>query len=46
MALWFLDITLVEELHEMSLQSYGGTSSCRDRGGIESALGAAQNAYY
>lgn len=43
---FFLDMALVDELHERSLTLYGGTSGCRDRGGVESAMGAAQAAYY
>lgn len=43
---WFLDIVQVEELHEASLEAYGGTSGCRDRGMVESSLGAAQNTYF
>jgi death on curing protein len=43
---WFLDIGQVDELHEASLKAYGGTSGCRDRGLVESALGAAQNTFF
>ena len=42
----FLDLPQVEELHEASLEAYGGTSGCRDIGLVESALGAAKNAFY
>jgi len=42
----FLSIRQVEELHEASLQAYGGTSGCRDVGLVESALGAAQSTYF
>lgn len=43
---WFLTMDEVDDLHEASLKAYGGTSGCRDRGLIESALGAAMNTYF
>ena len=43
---WFLDFSLVNELHERSLQAYGGSSGCRDRGAVESALGAAEATFF
>ncbi len=42
----FLDFAVIEELHQASLETYGGSAGIRDRGLIESALGSAQNAYY
>ncbi len=42
----FLSMELVDDLHAESLKDYGGTAGVRDREGIESALGAAQNAWF
>ncbi len=42
----FLTLRQVEHLHERSLREYHGTAGCRDLGGVESAMGAAQNAYF
>jgi death-on-curing protein len=38
----FLSWEVVEQLHDDSLQLWGGTPGVRDRGQLESALGAAQ----
>ncbi len=42
----FLDFDVVEEIHEASLEAYGGSSGIRDRGLIESALGSAMNVFF
>ncbi len=42
----FLDFKHIEEIHEASLQAYGGISGIRDKGLIESALGSAVNTLY
>jgi death-on-curing protein len=42
----FLDFDLVEEIHEASLEVYGGTPGIRDKGLIESAIGSAMNTFY
>ena len=42
----FLSFEDVLEIHEDSLQAYGGSSGLRDQGMVESALGSAQNAFY
>jgi len=38
----FLSWEIVEQLHDESLRLWGGTSGVRDRGQVDSALGAAQ----
>ena len=43
---FFLDFNLIEDIHQASLEAYGGLSGIRDRGLIESALGAAINTFY
>ena len=42
----FLSFAQVQELHARSLALYGGSDGIRDRGQIESALGAAESAYW
>ena len=42
----FLDFDIVEILHAESLNAYGGSPGIRDRGLVESALGAALNVYH
>jgi death-on-curing protein len=42
----FLDFEAVERIHRDSLRRYGGTDGVRDRGLVESALGAALNTYW
>ena len=42
----FLSVAQVLKLHAHALTLYGGTDGVRDRGQIESALGAAENAYW
>ncbi|MGI8438364.1 MAG: type II toxin-antitoxin system death-on-curing family toxin [Chthoniobacterales bacterium] len=42
----FIEIETVFDLHEEGIQRFGGSRGVRDRGMIESALGAAQNALY
>ena len=42
----FLSFTQVGELHRESLAQYGGADGIRDRGQIESALGAAESAFW
>ena len=42
----FVSLETVLDLHEEGLRRFGGTAGIRDLGMIESALGAAQNAYY
>lgn len=42
----FIGWEVVELLHAESLRRFGGSYGVRDRGGIESALGAAQNTYF
>jgi len=42
----FLDFAVVEDIHHASLKAYGGIQGIRDRGLIESALGAAKNTFY
>jgi death-on-curing protein len=42
----FLDTETVFGLHTLSLQRFGGSEGVRDRGLIESALGAAMNTYH
>jgi death-on-curing protein len=42
----FLDFALVEDIHQASLEAFGGSSGIRDRNLIESALAAAQNTYF
>ena len=38
----FLSWEIIEQLHEDSLRLWGGTPGVRDRGQVESAIGAAQ----
>ena len=42
----FLDFDRIEEIHQASLEAYGGSSGIRDQGLIESALGSAMNAFF
>lgn len=42
----FLSWELVEALHRCSLDRWGGIDGMRDRNGLESALAAAENAYF
>ena len=42
----FLDFDRIEEIHEASLEAYGGSKGIRDRGLIESALGSAINTFF
>ena len=42
----FLDFEHIEEIHEASLQAYGGTPGIRDKGLIESAIGSAMNTFF
>ena len=42
----FLDFERIEEIHQASLEAYGGSSGIRDQGLIESALGSAMNAFF
>jgi death-on-curing protein len=42
----FLDFEHIEDIHEASLEAYGGISGIRDKGLIESALGAAMNTFF
>lgn len=42
----FLSFAQVQELHAHALTFYGGSDGIRDRGQIESALGAAESAYW
>ncbi len=42
----FVSLETVLDLHQEGLRRFGGSSGIRDLGLIESALGAAQNAYY
>ena len=42
----FLDFDHIEEIHEASLQAYGGTAGIRDKGLIESAIGSAMNTFH
>ncbi|MDQ2658900.1 MAG: hypothetical protein M3Y03_00600 [Verrucomicrobiota bacterium] len=42
----FIEIETVFDLHEQGIQRFGGSRRLRDQGMIESALGAAQNAFY
>ena len=41
----FLSWEIVEQLHADSLAQFGGAAGLRDRGLVESALGAAQNTF-
>ncbi len=42
----FLDFAVIEELHQQSLEMYGGSPGIRDQGLIESALVSAMNTYF
>jgi death-on-curing protein len=42
----FVGIDVVLDLHQAGLLRFGGASGLRDRGAVEAALGAAQNAYF
>ena len=42
----FIEIETVFDLHEDGIRQFGGSPGIRDRGLIESALGAAQNAFH
>lgn len=42
----FIEIETVFDLHEEGIRQFGGSSGVRDRGMIESAVGAAQNAFF
>lgn len=41
----FLSWEIVVELHRRSLERWGGIDGVRDRAGVESALGAAENVF-
>ncbi len=45
-AINFIALGTIFDLHENGINRFGGTRGVRDRGLIESALGAAQNAFY
>jgi hypothetical protein len=45
-AVTFIEIETVFDLHRAALRRFGGSGGVRDRGLIESALGAAQNAFF
>jgi death-on-curing protein len=42
----FLSLATVLWLHRQSLEKHGGLDGVRDLGGVESALGSAQNTYF
>jgi death-on-curing protein len=42
----FLDFDRIEEIHQASLEAYGGSPGIRDRGLIESALGSVMNTFF
>jgi death-on-curing protein len=42
----FLDFDRIEEIHQASLEAYGGSQGIRDKGLIESALGSAMNTFH
>ena len=42
----FLDFGRIEEIHQASLEVFGGSPGIRDRGLIESALGSAINTFF
>ena len=42
----FLSWEIVTALHQRSLERWGGADGIRDRAGLESALGAAENAFF
>jgi death-on-curing protein len=42
----FVSLETVLDLHQSGLERFGGSAGIRDLGLIESALGAAQNAFY
>ena len=42
----FLDFGHIEEIHQASLEAYGGSPGIRDQGLIESALGSAMNTFF
>jgi death-on-curing protein len=42
----FLDFGVIEEIHQASLETYGGSPGIRDRNLIESALGSAINTFH
>jgi len=42
----FLSWEIVAALHLRSLERWGGIDGVRDRAGLESALGAAENAFF
>ncbi|MBI5768538.1 MAG: type II toxin-antitoxin system death-on-curing family toxin [Verrucomicrobia bacterium] len=42
----FLGWETLEDLHSESLKRHGGLDGIRDRGALESALGAAENTYF
>ena len=42
----FLSWEIVAALHRRSLERWGGIDGVRDRAGLESALGAAENAFF
>ena len=41
----FLDFAVIEELHQISLEMYGGSPGIRDKGLIESAIASGRNAF-
>lgn len=42
----FLSWEIVVALHRCSLERWGGIDGVRDRAGVESAMGAAENAFF
>lgn len=42
----FIERDVLDDIHEDSLQQFGGTSGVRDEGLVESALGSARNSYF
>ena len=42
----FLTWEIVAALHARSLERFGGLDGVRDRGGLESAMGAAENTFF
>jgi len=42
----FLNFDLIEDIHQSSLEMYGGSAGIRDRGLIESAIASGMNTYF
>jgi death on curing protein len=42
----FLTWEILEDIHDSSLKLFGGSTGIRDRNALESALAAAENAYF